>query len=393
MLLALEPSMYKPWPVPNWVVVVPVLTGFLAVLYMLPTPRRRPALVGVGLTVLALLGVEFYFQGAFGRRTSITVESALFGGFSLMSILFGMLMITQRNPARSAIYFTVVVLSVCGLFLLLAAPFLMAATIIIYAGAIIVTFLFVLMLSLQNGPSDANDRSREPLLSAALGYLVLATLLIGLQRVYDFSAVDSLIERSGRFAEADLLDDTLLNGNTREEFLTEARTQRDRLMIPRVGNGPNELERDPWQYIDSAIRTLDEPDSYRNLTPVSRRNPPEVRLALKQLRDGLVYLKNVRNGTATPPSPVVLSPYGQVRTIARAERAEPAPTAKKKDDDAAPPNPTGPPLNQLPSGNVAALGRVLFTDHLIAIELGGTLLLVATIGAILIAGTRREKTT
>jgi NADH-quinone oxidoreductase subunit J len=37
------------------------------------------------------------------------------------------------------------------------------------------------------------------------------------------------------------------------------------------------------------------------------------------------------------------------------------------------------------------VGRVLFTDYLLAIELGGTLLLVATIGAIAIAGRRGEK--
>ena len=40
--------------------------------------------------------------------------------------------------------------------------------------------------------------------------------------------------------------------------------------------------------------------------------------------------------------------------------------------------------------NVAGLGRTLFTDHLLAVELAGTLLLVATVGAIAIAGGRRE---
>ena len=40
--------------------------------------------------------------------------------------------------------------------------------------------------------------------------------------------------------------------------------------------------------------------------------------------------------------------------------------------------------------NVAPLGRTLFTDFLIPVELAGTLLLVATIGAIAIAGRRRE---
>jgi NADH-quinone oxidoreductase subunit J len=39
---------------------------------------------------------------------------------------------------------------------------------------------------------------------------------------------------------------------------------------------------------------------------------------------------------------------------------------------------------------VAPLGRVLFTDYLVAVELAGALLLAATIGAIAIAGGRRE---
>ena len=53
----------------------------------------------------------------------------------------------------------------------------MAATIIIYAGAIIVTFLFVLMLAQQEGPSDADARSREPMLASAIGFVLLGALL------------------------------------------------------------------------------------------------------------------------------------------------------------------------------------------------------------------------
>ena len=93
-----------------------------------------------------------------------------------------MVLVVQRNPARGAIAFAFVILSTCGLFLLLAAPFLMAVTIIIYAGAIIVTFLFVLMLSQVSGPSDENDRSREPLFGSLAGFafagLVLFTLYL-----------------------------------------------------------------------------------------------------------------------------------------------------------------------------------------------------------------------
>src|SRR5262249_29350574 len=46
---------------------------------------------------------------------------------------------------------------------------------------------------------------------------------------------------------------------------------------------------------------------------------------------------------------------------------------------------------KLPAGNVAALGRTLFTDYLVPVELAATLLLVATIGAIVIAGRRSEE--
>ena len=45
----------------------------------------------------------------------------------------------------------------------------------------------------------------------------------------------------------------------------------------------------------------------------------------------------------------------------------------------------------MPAENVAYLGRSLFTDYLLAVELGGTLLLVATIGAIAIASRRAER--
>ncbi len=53
----------------------------------------------------------------------------------------------------------------------------MAATIIIYAGAIVVTFLFVLMLAQQTGLDDADMRSREPLLASLTGFVLLGALL------------------------------------------------------------------------------------------------------------------------------------------------------------------------------------------------------------------------
>ena len=111
-------------------------------------------------------------------------ETVLFYAFSGIAIVSGALLVTQRNPARAALSFALVVLSTCGLFLLLAAPFLMAATIIVYAGAIVVTFLFVLMLAQQEGLSDADARSREPLLATLTGFVLLGALLYVLKLGY-----------------------------------------------------------------------------------------------------------------------------------------------------------------------------------------------------------------
>jgi NADH-quinone oxidoreductase subunit J len=367
---------------PNFVVLIPLITGFLAVLFLLPTPKSRPALLGAAFLIAAVVGFTVYVRGAFGRVIPFTVEAILFGAFSTLAMLFSYLMITQRNPARSAISFSVVILSVCGLFLLLAAPFLMAATIIIYAGAVVVTFLFVLMLAQAEGFSDADDRSREPFLSAAVGFIILATLLVGLQRVYDLTDVETLITKSDRLATASFVDETLKDTKSREEYLNsvEDATQRfgfgigeDDLMLFRVDSVETGKHA---KKIKEAVRVM------RDSFLIS--NQVEYKTVVKScavIRDGLTYLKAHREGavqssflirSALSPN-VQVSPHSQSRVIV--ENSKPGVVT----------------ANQLPARNIAALGRSLFTDHLISIEIGGTLLLVATIGTIIIAGGRREK--
>jgi NADH:ubiquinone oxidoreductase subunit 6 (subunit J) len=364
----------------NWAVLLPVATGFLAVAYLLPTPRRRPwhhLVLGV---VAAALGFFTFLYHGPGSLPEFNAESFLFFAFALEAFTFGVLMIVQRNPARAAIFFAVVVLSVCGLFLLLAAPFLMAATIIIYAGAIIVTFLFVIMLAQQARPTDANDRSREPSLAAAVGFMLLGTLLVVLQRVYSTKEADELIARAEHFALAKGVDDGLRDPAQARQFLDDVRRVRDRLgyghiAIPTHVDGVEvrPKDSDPAQELEGALGlnpTVFPMDGVGHFDP----DPDEVKAAAAQVHFELAFLKAVRDGRAAPLRDMVVSPYGRVK----------------------PANPTEDPTkaepHRLPNANVAAIGRTLFTDHLLAVELGGTLLLVATIGAIAIAGGRREAT-
>ncbi len=89
------------------------------------------------------------------------------------------MMITSRtNPVCSALWVMAAALGNSGLFLLQGAEFLAAATIIVYAGAIVVTFLFVIMLAQPTGMARYDRYSREPLLVSATG-LVLASVLVG----------------------------------------------------------------------------------------------------------------------------------------------------------------------------------------------------------------------
>lgn len=69
-----------------------------------------------------------------------------FYAFALLTLLCGVLVITNRNPVTSAMFLVLTIVSMAGLFVLLRAFFLAAVQILVYAGAVMVLFLFVIML-------------------------------------------------------------------------------------------------------------------------------------------------------------------------------------------------------------------------------------------------------
>ena len=173
----------------NWAVLLPVVIGFAAIYLLLPqASRRTPIWAGALAGFAVILGAALLV-----RNETVWQETLLFWAFAGGAVGSGVMMITQKNPVHAALSFAMVVLSTCGLFLLQAAPFLMAATIIIYAGAIVVTFLFVIMLAQQEGASGTDQRSREPFLAALAGGVVLVALTCILQKkTYDTREIDSI---------------------------------------------------------------------------------------------------------------------------------------------------------------------------------------------------------
>ena len=75
----------------------------------------------------------------------------LFFGFGAMLVASSLLCILHRNPVTSALFLVLAFCSLAGIYLLLHAEFLGMVQIVVYAGAIMVLFLFVIMyLNLQH---------------------------------------------------------------------------------------------------------------------------------------------------------------------------------------------------------------------------------------------------
>jgi len=65
---------------------------------------------------------------------------------AIMAIVSAIAVITRRNPVHAALSLIVTLLSLAGFYLMLYAPFVAAVQIVLYAGGIVVLFLFVIML-------------------------------------------------------------------------------------------------------------------------------------------------------------------------------------------------------------------------------------------------------
>ena len=98
----------------------------------------------------------------------------IFAGLAVLSALLVVLNPLSRNPVTSAMFLVMTMISISGLFVLLGAYFLAAVQILVYAGAVMVLFLFVIMLL------DLQETARRKfnLVSLAMGILAAGALFL-----------------------------------------------------------------------------------------------------------------------------------------------------------------------------------------------------------------------
>lgn len=94
-----------------------------------------------------------------------------------MAIMFALMVVFTRNPVNSVLYLVLTFFCIAGHYLLLNAQFLAVVHIAVYAGAIMVLFLFVIMLMNLNQDAEPQKTVVSKLVAGVLGGLLLIVLV------------------------------------------------------------------------------------------------------------------------------------------------------------------------------------------------------------------------
>ena len=162
---------------PNWRLLLATLLGGFGIWLLMPGSNRRAAKVFGAFLSAASAILIFSFLPALGWE----FESLMFWLLTAITLSAAVGTITSRSPVYCAIWFALVLLGTGGLFLVNGAQFLGVATVAVYAGAIVVTFLFVLMLAQPEGHAfyDRISWGKIPSLLGCVAGVGIAALIVG----------------------------------------------------------------------------------------------------------------------------------------------------------------------------------------------------------------------
>ncbi len=162
--------------------------GAVALLMVMPQARRGVRVLGTLLGAVVLGGLwlllhQRFAAAGYGMQMD-EGATPFYYVFSAVAVGAAVAVIASRKPVHAALWFIMVVLASAGLFLTLTAEFMAFAMIIIYGGAILVTYMFVIMLAASSGDPqheedlpDYDRNWRSPAAAVLCGFLLLAVLL------------------------------------------------------------------------------------------------------------------------------------------------------------------------------------------------------------------------
>src|SRR5262245_47641064 len=121
------------------------------------------------------------------------MDRVLYAVFAAVAVASALLAITRKNAVAAACWLVVMFFGLAGVFVLLQATFVGVVQILVYAGAIMVLFLFVIMLlDLRDAELAAHRGPHLPLLGVVLSAVLLTIVVYA---IHDASAGDSVADR------------------------------------------------------------------------------------------------------------------------------------------------------------------------------------------------------
>ena len=130
----------------------------------------------------------------------MSITTLIFYLLSVMAAGSAIMMLLSKNPVKSILWLIVVFFAISGHYVLLNAQFLAVVNIIVYAGAIMVLFLFVVMLMNLNAESEPAKNYRMQLIGIISGGSLLLILVSALMQMNAQQPVQMKIGDAGLIA-------------------------------------------------------------------------------------------------------------------------------------------------------------------------------------------------
>lgn len=315
--------------------------GSVGLIMMLPGATRQTRFGGYALAIISL----GFFAGA-SRWVGAADEQLIFWILASVAIGAAAAMISMRSAVYAAIWFALSLAATAALMFYQGAQFLGVATVVVYAGAIVVTFLFVVMLAQPRGHAtyDRISWGWSPIpISVLAGAAMVAALAFGLTQM---SRADLRRQLAAQFASLKNADGAAVFSGGQ---LAALRLQQDkglrRLQLDLRGPAAEED-------VARLKALLEEKIAAATVLPTAAADAADA-----------APEETAASRPASPKGSLVLPwPVDEVRIRVLSPRQD-----------------------LLHENHMAHLGGVLFGYHLVSVELAGTLLLVALVGAVAIA--------
>ncbi|MGD0581903.1 MAG: NADH-quinone oxidoreductase subunit J [Bacteroidales bacterium] len=120
----------------------------------------------------------------------------LFFFFSVLAIYASVMVLVSKKPIHSVLYLTLAFLAIAGHFILLNAQFIAIVNVIVYAGAIMVLFLFTVMLLNLNVKAELNKPlivNLTAIVTGGLLFLTIAGALRGMDMMHGYNPTSTQI--------------------------------------------------------------------------------------------------------------------------------------------------------------------------------------------------------